>query len=112
MLTAALVLFALAALGGAVLLSFAWRGRHAPKGIALIHGAVAALAIVLLAVHALRSTNPPTLSLALFIVAAAGGGYVLYRDLRQGSVPKAIATVHGLIAITAFVLLYLNWSAR
>ncbi len=112
MLTAAFVLFVIAAIGGAVLLSFAWRGRHAPKGIAVVHGAVAALAIVLLAIYAIMADDAPGTSLALFVVAALGGGFVLYRDLRSGSVPKGLAIAHGGIAIVALVLLYLHWAAR
>jgi hypothetical protein len=112
MLTTALVLFALAALGGAVMLTFAWRERHVPKGIAVVHGALAATAIVLLAIHSLRAPEAPGASLALFVVAAVGGVYVLFRDLRDGRAPKLIATAHGLVAVIAFVLLYLHWSAR
>ena len=112
MLTTTLVLFVVAAAGGALLLSFALRGKHAPKGVALVHGAIAALGIILLAIYALRDGDAPGMSLALFVLAAAGGAYVLYRDLRQGSVPKGPAIAHGAIAIVALVLLVLHWTGR
>ena len=111
MLTVTFVVFVVAALGGAVLLTFALRGRHVPKGIALVHGAVAAIGIILLAIYAVRADDAPGASLTLFVVAALGGAYVLYRDLRQGSAPKGIAVAHGTIAIVALVLLYLHWAA-
>jgi hypothetical protein len=105
LLVATIVCFTLAALGGATLLTYVLRDKPTPKGIVFLHGPLAALAIVLLIVYTASAPQKPLLSLVLFVGAALGGFFLLYRDLAHGKVPKPIALVHGLIAITAFVLL-------
>jgi len=108
-LTTALVLFVLAALLGATLLSFVLRKRHTPKGIALVHGFLAAAGIVLLVVFWITASDAPRLSLGLFVVAAAGGGVLITLDLRRGQAPAALAVGHGLIALAALALLIGFW---
>lgn len=105
MLYAALGCFAVAALGGVVLLTYVLRGIPTPKGLALGHGALAATGIVLLLVAMATGRMVPPLSLGLFIAAALGGFFMLYRDLRHGHVPKPVALLHGVLAVAAFVLL-------
>src|SRR5690242_14112790 len=112
LLTAALLLLGLAALGGLVLLSFVLRGHHTPKGIALVHGVLAAAGIVVLAVSWLAAGNAPRASLLLFVVAAAGGAIVLIQDLRKGRAPKLLAVGHGLVALAALALLVAFWHAQ
>jgi hypothetical protein len=105
MLVAALIVLACAALAGAALLAFALRGKHTPKGVALLHGLLAALGIVLLVVYWIVAPSAPRGSTLLFVVAAIGGAVVLFKDLKDGRVPRTLASVHGLIAIIAFALL-------
>jgi hypothetical protein len=109
MFTVAVILLALAALGGAVLLGFVLRGRHTPKGIALIHGSFAALGVVVLAIASILSPAAPVASLVLFVLAAIGGAVLIVLDLKRRQVPKGLAVGHGGIAIVAFVLLVLFW---
>ncbi|HSV19166.1 MAG TPA: hypothetical protein VLR71_12195 [Casimicrobiaceae bacterium] len=112
MLTVALVLLIAAALAGASLLVLALRGRHTPKGIALLHGVLAAAGIVVLAATWLVVGEAPRLALGLFVIAAAGGAVVLALDLRRGGVPRLLAVGHGLIALAALALLVRFWIAR
>jgi hypothetical protein len=109
MLIAALLLFATAALLGAYMLTFALRDRHVPKGIALLHGTFAALGLVALIVHSTLAADAPLASLALFIVAAFGGGFVVVKDLRDGRAPARLALAHGMLAALAFALLLGYW---
>jgi hypothetical protein len=44
-------------------------------------------------------------SLLVFVVAALGGFVMFGRDISQKSIPKWLAVVHALAAVTAFVLL-------
>ena len=105
MLEAAIGCFALAALGGVVLLTYVMRGIPTPKGLALGHGALAATGLVLLGVAVVTGRAVPPLSLGLFVAAALGGFFLLYRDLKHGHVPKPVALMHGALAVTAFVIL-------
>lgn len=105
MLLAAAACFALAALGGLGLLSFVLRGLPTPKGLAIGHGVLAATGLALLTLNFVAGEGTPPLSLGLFVAAAAGGFFLLYRDLVHGKVPRSIAVVHGLVAVTAFLIL-------
>jgi len=53
-LTLIIGIFVLAALGGFVLLSFHLRNKSVPRALAVIHGLVAALGLVLLIVYAIQ----------------------------------------------------------
>ncbi|HZS44251.1 MAG TPA: hypothetical protein VFC63_04065 [Blastocatellia bacterium] len=53
-LTLIIVLFVIAALGGFGLLSFHLRGKQLPGALAVIHGLVAAVALILLIVFAVN----------------------------------------------------------
>ncbi|HVO90093.1 MAG TPA: hypothetical protein VMV45_16250 [Casimicrobiaceae bacterium] len=105
MLAAALVVLACAALLGFALLTFALRRKHVPKGVALLHGAFAATGIVLLIIDWIVAPRAPRGTTLLFIIAAIGGAVVFAKDLKEGSAPLALASVHGLLAIIAFALL-------
>lgn len=109
MLIAALVLFATAALLGAYMLTFALRDKHVPKGVAMLHGAIAGLGLIVLIVYSTLAADAPLASLALFIVAAAGGGVVVFKDLKDGRAPTRLALAHGVLALIAFALLVGFW---
>lgn len=105
MLIAAAVCFALAGLLGATLLTYVLLGKPTPKALAFTHGPLAAAGLVLLLIALAIGQPVPGLSLGLFVAAALGGLFLIYRDLAHGRVPKAVAVVHGLVAVTALVLL-------
>ena len=107
------ILFALAALGGLALAALHFRsgGRERPPtALALVHGLVAATALVLLIIAALgagaASPTLPWISIAVFVVAALGGAYMfLGKHLRGEPLPGKVVVLHGVLAVTGFALL-------
>jgi hypothetical protein len=76
--------------------------------MALGHGAVAATGLGLLTYSAATSGIPPSaqLALALFVVAALGGATLFIGfHLREKALPIPLVLGHGILAVTAFVLL-------
>ena len=106
MLTTSIILFAIAAVFGLVLLTAILKSKDTPKAAVYTHGLVAAIALVLLIVYA-ESANAHTVttSIVLFVIAALGGALLFGRDLMKKAGPKWLAVVHGLIAVSAFVIL-------
>lgn len=100
----AIVLFAIAALGGIVLASLRLRNRPLPMSLALIHGAVAAAGIVALIVVMAHVGHVAT-PLVLFIVAALGGFVLFSFHLRGKNVPIPVMVIHAVIAAIGLVLL-------
>ena len=108
MLYLTIALFALAALLGLWILKHWLAGQGAPRGVVYAHGLVAAAGLGLLAYFALRNpTHYPQISLLLFVVAALGGFYLLFRDLRGQNSPMAIAGLHAVLAVGGFLSLLL-----
>ena len=104
MILISLILFLFAALLGIFLLSYLLRNKNTPKGVALIHGFIAAAGLVLLIISAF-SYHPPLTSIFLFFAAAMGGFILMYRDLTGKTLPKWLALGHGSIALLGFVVL-------
>ena len=76
--------------------------------VILAHGAIAAVALVLLLVFVIQNPEgSPKTSLILFVVAALGGFYMFFRNLKQKIGPMPLAFFHALLAVGAFVLLLL-----
>lgn len=103
-----IALFALAAvLGLSILLKWLAK-KDASRGVVYSHGLVAATALVLLVVYAIQHpTAFPTVSIVLFVLAALGGFYMFFNDLKKKNSPLSIAIVHGLLAVGGFVALLL-----
>ena len=107
MLYTTIALFALAALLGMYLISFVLQGKETPKSVAFIHGGFAAAALVLLIYYTATGAGPVE-SVVLFVIAALGGFVMIARDLSGKSIPKWLAMVHGLVAVTGFVFLLVH----
>jgi hypothetical protein len=107
-MTAAVVLFALAAVGGIILAVIRFRGQpYPPLGLALVHGAAAAAGLVALIV-AVAPGNAPSLAttaLVLFLIAAGGGFFLFFHHLRKVALPIWLVVVHALVAVVAFLML-------
>lgn len=107
-MTVALVLFALAALGGATMAILRFKGRpQPPLALALVHGAAAATALVTLTLFIAGNDAPglATIALALFLGAALGGFGLFAIHLRKGALPIWLVVLHGLVAISGFLVL-------
>ena len=105
----ALVLFAIAAVGGVILATIRFRGKpYPPLGLALVHGGVAAAALVALVVGISQAVAPPnalTTALVLFLVAAVAGFVLFSNHLRKMALPQGLVVAHALVAVAGFLLL-------
>ncbi len=125
MLYAILILFAVAALGGIVLASFALRGKMPPMALAVLHGLLAVAGFALL-LTSLAQASPggasatggesgtpvwPIISVILFAIAALGG-LVLFAGfhVRGKKLPGGLVAVHALVAVAGFAF-FLVWFA-
>lgn len=105
LLLIAIALFAIAALLGFYLISFVLQNKDTPKGVAFIHGPLAATGLILLIIYAFLYKPAPIISIIIFILAALGGIMLIVKDLSGKPVPKSFAIGHGLTALVAFVFL-------
>lgn len=103
----ALIFFAVAALGGLTLAYLRLSNKELPTPLALLHGALAAVGIVLLliAVIGTGGGGGPLAALILFAIAALGGFLLFSFHMRKKQLPIGVMTVHGLVAVIAFVVL-------
>jgi hypothetical protein len=104
---AAIVLFALAAVGGVVMALKIRAGELPPKALALGHGALAATGLVLLLIAVLDTGAGGLAAVALVLfVGAALGGFVMFAGHLKERVPTVgLVAAHALAAVAAFVLL-------
>jgi ABC-type transport system involved in cytochrome c biogenesis permease subunit len=107
MLIYAIVIFAIAAVGGLVLASSVLRGKLAPWAISLLHAALGASGLVLLILEVLKgaASGRLTAALGLLVLAALGGFYLASLHLRQQIAPKGVVFVHAGIAVVGFLTL-------
>lgn len=106
MIYSAIALFALSAVLGLAILIKWLAKKDASKGVIYSHGIVAAIALVLLIIYAIQNPNNfPKISIILFVVAALGGFYMFFNDLRKKPSPMAVAFIHALLAVGGFVML-------
>ena len=108
MLYAAIALFALSAVLGLTILIKWLSKKDASKGVIYSHGIVAATALGILVAYAIMNpANFPKVSIILFAIAAVGGFYMFFNDLRKKMSPMAIAFIHAILAVAGFVTLLL-----
>lgn len=105
MIITAIAIFSLAAILGMILISYVLRNKNTPKGLVFTHGGIAAIGLVLLIIYAFYHSPGPIASIILFIIAALGGFVMVFRDLTGRILPKWLAVVHGLVAVTGFLFL-------
>lgn len=103
----AIAAFAVAAVGGLVMLVMSRGEKKVPMGLALLHGALAATGLVLLAIPVLGggAAGLATASLVVLVLAALGGFVLFASYLRTGTFPFSLGLAHGLAAVVGFVLL-------
>lgn len=107
MLTYALIVFAVAAVGGLILASSVLRGRLAPWALSVVHALLGATGLVLLIVTVLQgaAAGRVTAALALLVIAALGGFYLASIHLRGKVAPKAVVFIHAGVAVAGFLTL-------
>lgn len=105
MIYTVIALLALAAILGTVLLAFVLQDKETPKGVVFSHGSLAVAGLILLTIYAFMESPGPIEAIILLVIAAGGGIIMLIRDLSGKAVPKWLAIVHGLLAVTGFIFL-------
>jgi hypothetical protein len=108
MFTYALILFAIAAVGGLTMAVMHFRGQTPPRvGIAVLHGVLAAagLVVLLMAVMSPGAPRAVQAALGIFVVAALGGFGLLSFHLRGRPLPNGLVIGHGALAVVAFLIL-------
>src|SRR5688500_12888648 len=106
MIYASIILFAIAALLGVIILVKWLNKKEASRTVVYLHGLGAAVALVLLVLFAVQNPdNYPLLSLVLFVLAALGGFYMFIRDLKKKYSPMGVAFLHALLAVGGFLAL-------
>ena len=107
MLNYAIVIFAIAAVGGLILAMHVLRGKFAPWALSLGHAVLGAAGLVLLILIALQGAGTSRLlaALGILVVAALGGFFLASFHLRRKLPPKAVVCVHAGVAVAGFLTL-------
>jgi len=105
MIYAAIVIFALAALVGLFLLTQVLQNKKPPIGVAVFHGLLAVVALVLVIIQAVTTGADLVQIIVIFAIAALGGLVLFIRHITGKSLPRALAIIHGLLAVTGFIFL-------
>ena len=109
MLRTAVVLFAIAAVGGLAMAAIRFvRQVNPPAWLAMLHGLLAAAALTLVGFAAFTVGVPPVakVGFVLLVVAAAGGAFLnLGYQWKQRLLPSVIVVVHAALAVTGLACL-------
>ena len=106
-MTIALVLFALAALGGLYMAVVRFRGaERPPTAVALVHGAAAAAGLVaLIAAVVGGAPEAAKTALVVLVIAALGGFFLFAQHMQKRALPIPVMVVHALVAVIGFIIL-------
>jgi hypothetical protein len=107
MFNIALIVFAIAAVGGLILAAHVLRGKFAPWALSVLHALLGAAGLVLLIVLLLQgaTTQRVLAGFVLLLVAALGGFFLASFHLRRKLPPKAVVLVHASVAVIGFLTL-------
>jgi len=106
MLTYALIAFAVAALIGLVMAASVLRGALAPWALSLVHAALGATGLVLLALSVVSGAGGLIpIALGTLIVAALGGFYLAFLHLQNKPAPSGIVLIHAGVAVVGVLML-------
>ena len=107
MLDYALLVFAIAAVGGLVLAAHVLRGKFAPWALSLLHALLGATGLVLLLAMLVQGSAPQRVlaGFVLLLVAALGGFFLASFHLRKPLPPKPVVAIHAGIAVAGFLTL-------
>ena len=107
MLDYALIIFAIAAVGGLVLAAHVLRDKFAPWALSLLHALLGAAGLVLLIVMLVQGSTAQRVLVGFFLllIAALGGFFLASFHLRKALPPKGVVVLHALLAVAGFVTL-------
>lgn len=105
LITIALIVLTLTALGGVAAAAFRARGSNPPMWLGTVHGVAAASGLILLVAAGLVDGFGTALAWGLgILVVSALGGFVLYgTHLRKKLISGPLVVVHASISVTGFV---------
>lgn len=108
MLTYAVIVFAVAALGGLVLASYVLQGQLAPWALSLLHAALGAIGLLLVIYAAITTgiSHAALTALVILVIAALGGFYLASIHLRKEGAPKPVVIIHAGAAVIGFLTLF------
>lgn len=107
LVTYALIVFAIAALGGLLLASSVLRGRFAPWAVSILHALLGASGLLLLVAQVVQGSAAGRVvgALGLLVVAALGGFYLASLHVKKQLPPKGVVFLHAGLAVTGFLVL-------
>ncbi|WP_313621887.1 hypothetical protein [Achromobacter sp.] len=107
MLTYAIVVFAVAAVGGLVLAAHVLRNKFAPWAVSVLHALLGAAGLILLITLIVQGNAPQqaVIGFALLLLAALGGFFLASFHARRKLPPKAIVVIHAGVAVVGFLTL-------
>lgn len=107
MLNYALIVFAIAAVGGLILAAHVLRGKFAPWALSLLHALLGATGLVLLITLLMQGDAPQKVMVGfvLLLLAALGGFFLASFHVRKQLPPKAVVLVHAGVAVAGFLTL-------
>jgi hypothetical protein len=109
MLTIAVAIFAIGAVGGLILASSVLRGRLAPWALSLLHAALGATGLVLTALVVLQGSEEGQgiipAALLILVLAALGGFFLASFHARKQLPPRGVVLAHAGAAVAGFLLL-------
>ena len=108
MLSFALIVFLIAAVGGILLASFALRGKFSPWPVSVAHALVGAVGLLMLVVYVITESDGATsafVALIFLVLAALGGFYLASLHGRKQLAPKLVVLVHAGFAVVGVGIL-------
>ena len=107
MLQAAIMFFIFGASIGAVILMAVLKDKPTPKPAVVAHGILGGFAILMCITYiAMGHTDTMLLTgVGLLLLAAIGGFYMFGKDVYKLPIPKVVAVIHPMIALSGVILL-------
>ena len=107
MITAAIIVFAIAAVGGLILAAHVLRDKFAPWALSLLHALLGAVGLILLIIALAQgaSSQPVLIGFILLLITALGGFFLVSFHARKQLPPKAVVIVHAAVAVIGFLTL-------
>lgn len=107
LITYALIIFVVAALGGLLLASYVLRGKLAPWAVSIVHALLGATGLVVLILAVLQGAGAARASaaLGLLVIAALGGFYLASLHARRKIAPKGVVFLHAGLAVVGVLTL-------
>lgn len=105
MIIYAVIVFAIAALGGLYLAGHVLRDKFAPWAASLLHAGLGALGLILVIAALVEGSASQTVlvGFVILLVAALGGFFLASFHLRKRLPPNAVVVAHAGVAVVGFL---------